>query len=64
MRRVLDQRVFEGVERLWWRAALEDQLGSDQAGDRSSQLVLGKARDRTQQRVRKFASDCSADLRH
>ena len=64
MRRVLHQRVLEAVDRVGRRAALEHQLGSDEAGERGLQLVLGKAGDGTQQRVGKLASDRGADLRH
>ncbi len=53
MRGVLHQRVLEGVDRIGRRAALEDQLGGDEAGERGLQLVLGKAGDRTQQRDRR-----------
>jgi hypothetical protein len=42
MRRVLYQRVLEAVERLGRRAALEDQLGSDELAE--SRLQLGSGR--------------------
>ena len=64
MRRVLHQRVLEAVDRVGRRAALEDQLGSDELAESRLQLVLGKAGDRAQQRVGKLASDRRADLRH
>ena len=64
MRRVLHQRVLEAVDRVGRRAALEDQLGGDEAGKSGLQFVLGKAGDRPQQRVGKLASDRRADLRH
>src|SRR5258708_7099961 len=34
VRCVLYQRVFEAVNRVRWHAALEDQLGGDEAGER------------------------------
>ena len=64
MRRVLHQRVLEGVDRIGRRAALEHQLGSDEAAESGLQLVLGKAGDGTQQRIGELASDRRADLRH
>ena len=43
--------VLEGINRIGRCASLEDQLGSDEAGERGLQLVLGKAGDRVQQFV-------------
>lgn len=45
---VLHQRVPEGIDRLGRRAALGDQLGADEAGERGLQLFLGETRNRTQ----------------
>ena len=45
LRRLLHQRVLEGVDRVWRRAALEHQLGSDQPSETGLQLVLAKAED-------------------
>ena len=41
--RVLHQRVLEGIDRVGWRAALEHQLGGDEASERGLQLVLREA---------------------
>jgi len=62
--RVLDQRVLEAIDRIGRRAALEDQLGRDEAGERGFQLALGKAAHSTQQWVRELASDRRTGLRH
>src|SRR5580692_8510042 len=43
VRRVLHQRVLEGIDRVGWRATLEHQLGGDEASERGVQLVLGEA---------------------
>jgi hypothetical protein len=64
VRRVLYQRVLEGIDRVGRPAALEDQLGGDETSERGLQLVLGKAGDRTQQRVGKLAADRRTNLRH
>lgn len=48
VRRLLHQRVLEGVDRVWRRAALEHQLGSDQPSETGLQLVLAKAEDGVQ----------------
>jgi len=56
--------VLEAVDRVGRRAALEHQLGDDEASENSLQLVFAKAGDGTQQRVGKLASDRGADLRH
>jgi hypothetical protein len=64
MRRVLHQRVLEGVDRLGRRSPLEHQLGGDQAGESRAQLVLRKIRDGTQQSVGELAPDCGSDLCH
>jgi hypothetical protein len=42
VRRVLHERMLEGIECLGRRAALEYQLGSDEPGESGLQLVLGK----------------------
>ena len=55
---------MKAIDRVGRRAALEDQLGGDEAGESGLQLVLGKAGDGAQQRVGKLASDRGADLRH
>jgi hypothetical protein len=64
MRRVLNQGVLEGVDRVGRGTSLEHQLGGDEAGESGLQLVLGEAADSLQQRVRKFSSDGGARLRH
>src|SRR5215472_8776055 len=64
MRRVLDQRVPETVNRVGWRTALEYQLGGDEPVESGLQLVLGKTGNDAQQRVRKLASNSSTDLRY
>src|SRR5690348_18427660 len=64
MCRVLYQRVFEGIDRVGWHAALEDQLGGDEPAKSTSQLVVGKTGDGTQERVREFAANCGSGLRH
>jgi hypothetical protein len=64
MRRVLYQRVLEAVERLGRRAALEDQLGSDELAESRLQLVFGKAGYRAHKSVGKLASNRRADLRY
>jgi hypothetical protein len=64
MRRVLHQRVLEAVNRIGRNAAMECQLGGDEAGKRGLQLVLGKTRNRAQHRVGKLASYRRADLCH
>src|SRR6516162_7312489 len=62
--RVLHQRMLETIDRVGRRAALEDQLGSDELAESRLQLVLGKAGHRAQQRVGKLAPDRRADLRY
>ena len=64
VRRVLHQRVLEAVDCVGWHAALIHELGSDEPSERGLQLVLGKAGDDTQQRVRKLASNRGPYLRH
>ena len=64
MRRVLHQRVLEGIDCVGWRAALKYKLGSDNPAESNLQIVLGKAGDHAQQFVRKLAADSGADLRH
>ena len=49
--RVLHQRVLEGIDRVGWRAALEHQLGGDEAVERGLQLILEEAGYRMQQLV-------------
>ena len=39
---VLHQCMLKGIDCLGRRAALEDQLGSDEPGESGLQLVLGK----------------------
>ena len=41
----------------------KDEFGFDEASESSLRLIFGKAGDCTQQRIRKFASNRSADLR-
>jgi hypothetical protein len=64
VRRVLHQRVLEAVDRVGRRAALKDQLGSDEPGHCSAQFILGKSGDGMQHRIRKLAPDCRANLRY
>ena len=64
VRRVLHQRVFEAIDCVGWRAALEHQFGGDEAGERGLQFLFGKAGDGVQQRVGELAADCGANLRH
>src|SRR5207247_8268604 len=64
MRRVLHQRVLESINRVGRRAALEDQLGSDELIESSLQLVVGKAGDTMQQFVGKLPPDRGTDLRY
>src|SRR5215467_9023019 len=64
MRSVLHQRMFETINRLGWRASLEDQLRGDETSESRLQLIVGKTRDGMQQRVGKLASYGRADLRH
>jgi len=42
MRRVLHQCVLEAVDRMRRHASLEHQLGDDQTGERSLQLMRGR----------------------
>ncbi len=49
--RVLHQRVLEAIDRFGRCAALEHQLGSDEASESGLQLVLGKTGDGMQQLV-------------
>jgi hypothetical protein len=51
MRRVLHQRVLKAIDRFGRPAALEYQLGSNEASESGLQLVVGKARDGMQQPV-------------
>ena len=46
---ILHQRVLEGVDSIGRRAALEDQLGGDEASERGLQLVSRKTGDSAQQ---------------
>src|SRR5215469_8171353 len=62
MRSVLHQRMFESINRLGWRASLEDQLGSDETGESRLQLIVGKTRHGMHQRIGKLASHRRADL--
>jgi len=48
VRRILHQHVLEGIDRVRRRAALEDQLGGDEAGESGLQLVVGQTGDSTQ----------------
>src|SRR5215472_14797208 len=64
VRRVLNKRVLENVDRTGRRAALEHQFRSDKAGKRGPQLVLWKARYGVQELKGEFASDRGANLRH
>ena len=64
VRRVLHQRVLEAVDRVGRRAALKDQLGSDELGQCGAQFILGKSGDGMQHRIRKLASNRRADLRY
>jgi hypothetical protein len=48
VRRVLHQRVLKGIDRVGRRAALEDQLGGDEASESGLQLVLGNSGDGAQ----------------
>ena len=64
VRHVLHQRMLEAVDRIRRHAALEHQLGTNQAQQRGLQSILGKARNRAQQRIGKLASDRRAGLRH
>jgi len=61
---VLHQRVLEAVDRVGRRAALEDQLGSNELTEIRLQLVFGKAGGRAHQRVGKLAPDRSTNLRY
>jgi hypothetical protein len=45
MRRILHQRMLEGIDRIGWRAALKNELGRDDAGESRLQLVLGQSRE-------------------
>ena len=47
VRRILHQRVLEGIDRVRRRAALKDQLGSDEPVESGLQLVLGHTGDGT-----------------
>jgi hypothetical protein len=51
MRRILHQRVLEGIDRVRRHATLEYQFGGDKAGESGLQLVLGKTGYLTQQFV-------------
>jgi hypothetical protein len=51
MRRVLHQRVLEGIDCVGRRAALEDEFGTNEATESGLQLVVGKTRDGMQQLV-------------
>ena len=62
--RVPHQRVLEAVDRVWRHATLVHQLGRDKSRKSGLQFILGKSPYRSQQPVRKFASDRRADLRH
>ena len=64
VRRVLHQRVLEGVDRVGRLAPLEDQLGGDKPAERGLQLVLGKEGYRTQQWIWKLASNRGTNLRY
>jgi hypothetical protein len=64
VRGVLHQSVLEAVHRMGRCAALENQVGGNEACECSLQLVLGKAGNGVQQFVPKLASDRRADLRH
>src|ERR1700694_4579087 len=64
MRRVLDQRMLEAIDRIGRRAALEDQLGSDEPSEGGLQFILGETGDGMKQREGKLASYRRADLRH
>jgi hypothetical protein len=48
VRRVLHQRVLEGIDCIGRNAALESQLRGDEASESASQLVLGKTGDGVQ----------------
>ena len=63
MRCILHQRVLEAVDCVGRHAALEDQLGSDEASESRLQLILGNTGYSAQQFVGKLPPDCRADLR-
>ncbi len=63
VRHVLYQRVLEGIHRVGWRAALEDQLRSDEAFEGGLQVILGKTRNGAQQAIGKLTADGGANLR-
>jgi hypothetical protein len=52
VRRVLHQHVLEAIDSIRRRAALEHQLGRDEAGESCLQFGLGKAGNRAEQGVR------------
>jgi len=45
VRRVLHQRVLEGIDRVGRRASLEHQFGSDQASESGFELVFRETGD-------------------
>jgi len=63
MRRVLDQRVLEAIDRVRRRPALEHQLRGDEPAESGFQLVLGKTGDGMHQWKGKLASDRGPNLR-
>src|SRR5262249_10713928 len=63
MRRVLDQRVLETVNRVGWCTALKYQLRGDEPAKSGLQRVLVKTGNDAQQRVRKLASNRGTNLR-
>jgi hypothetical protein len=64
VRRVLDQRVFEGVGRPGRKAPLVDELRLHQPPEPLAQRCLLDGRHRLQQRVGELAPDRRAHLRH
>src|ERR1700730_959450 len=63
VRRVLDQRVLETVNRVGRCTTLERQLRGDEPAESGLQLVLVKTGNDAQQRVRKLASNRGTNLR-
>jgi len=64
MSRVPDQGMLEGIDRIGWPASLENQFGIDEPSKGGLQLVVAKARNRAEQRIRKLAADRRAYLRY
>src|SRR5882724_11649552 len=60
--RIPHQRMLEAIDRVRRPAALEDQLGRDEAGESGLQLVPVQTRDSAQQFVGELPSDRRADL--